>query len=482
MAEFLQLLKYRMSEVYFVIIFTFLTFYMHNGYYDTLEAKSAMLFWTSLFYVVTMAISSVLLAGFEKKHAFHFLRSLNMLDYSLLLFAGLGLLSAALSDTKNIAFWGSDGCRIGACLIFLLCLASIFLSGNLHWNRYLLLVILLSGFIVYLWGITDCFDLDLMGWHIDMASNHYDFLSTIGNRDWYTGYISFVLPFIAVLFLDEQNKKMNFLYAIYLFFGFINLYITKNNGNLLVFGSVIWLVYYALKERQRWEQFIHLFWIFIFSSIAVNIMCILVNPLHVTGISILGILTKYQWYFALAAIALILQITKDKIFSLHLEKIWLCFSGLVIIGLFFAVILSFNGSFGSDRGYIWTYAAKTFTQSPIREKLIGWGPDCFKQAVYSIAGSDIYATWPENNLIANAHNEFLQYLITMGLFGMLSYLAIFVAAFTYAIKKKSTLCIASGTALFAYFCTALGYNPQPLNYGIFFVFLALLHLRHQSWS
>lgn len=477
MVDFFYLLKARMSEVYFVIIFIVLTFYMRDGYYDTLEAKGSMLLFTTLFYVVTMLFSSVVLIIFDKNKKYNFFKDFHVLDWGLLSFAVIGFLSTLFSNTGSLAFWGSDACRIGFLHIFLLCLSCIFLSRNLQFNRQLLLIMILSGYIVFLWGITDCFDLDIMKWHLNMASFPYDYLSTIGNRDWYVGYLALLLPFAAIFFLYEQNRKMRILYGIYLFLGFISLYITKNNGNLLVFGCVILLVYYALKDRERWKHFIQLLWIFVLASFVVKIICYFVNPMHVTGISILGILQEHHWYWGLAILTCILQILGEKIVALKLEKIWLGFSGLVIAGMFVIVILHFDGSFGSDRGYIWTYTVKTFSESTIWEKLIGWGPDCFKNAVYSTVGNDIYATWPENNMIANAHNEILQYLITMGMIGAASYLVVFVSAFICALKKQSTLCIAVGTSLFAYFCTALGNNPQPLNYGILFVLFALVHVK-----
>lgn len=480
MVDFLKLLKMRMSDIYFIMIFTVLTFYMHNGYYDTLQAKGIMLRSISFFYVLTMLIAYVFLLAVEEKKKWIIWKQLNAMDWGLLIFSGLGCLSTIFSEDKKTAFFGGDGCMLGSFVIFLLCLSSIFLSKNVQLSRSLLMVVILSGYVVFAWGITNCFGLDFMNWYENMSSNPYDFLSTIGNRDWYVGYLALMLPFVAVLFLYEREKRVSICYTVYIFLGFINLYITKGDGNLLVFGCAIPLVYCSLKNLEIWKRFIQLLWIFILSSFTVDVICVFVNPLHVTGDSILGTLQKYHWYLGLSVITLILQMAGERIVSLHLERVWLTFSVLVIIGMFIGVILYFDGSFGSNRGYIWTYTVKTYAESGFWQKLIGWGPDCFRNAVYSITGNDIYVTWPEDNQIANAHNEILQYLITMGITGMISYLAMFVLAFVRVIKRRGMLRIAAGTAIFAYFCTALGNNPQPLNYGILFAMFAIINMEERK--
>lgn len=158
-------------------------------------------------------------------------------------------------------------------------------------------------------------------------------------------------------------------------------------------------------------------------------------------------------------------------------RLWIAFSVAVIITLFIVVITHYDRTFASNRGYIWSYAVETFRQSTFIRKLFGWGPDCFKYALYSMVGENIAATWPEANWIANAHNEVIQYLVTMGAFGMAAYLTIYAAALASVKNKHDILCMAAKASVFAYFCTALGNNPQGLNYGILFIMLAVINRR-----
>ena len=114
MEHFFDLLKERMSQIYFVIVFSVLTLYVNDGYFDMIEAKGVMLLWTTLFYVVVIMISCMMTLTVNNKKNKYLWKKLSRMDYCLLAFAGLSLLSALISDNQKSALWGSDGCSIGA--------------------------------------------------------------------------------------------------------------------------------------------------------------------------------------------------------------------------------------------------------------------------------------------------------------------------------------------------------------------------------
>ena len=77
--------------------------------------------------------------------------------------------------------------------------------------------------------------------------------------------------------------------------------------------------------------------------------------------------------------------------------------------------------------------------------------------------------------IANAHNEFMQYLVTTGLFGLGSYCMIYISAFRVYLKRMFW---SEEKALF--FFAIMGYmgqaavnNPQALNLAMLFVFMGI---------
>ena len=70
----------------------------------------------------------------------------------------------------------------------------------------------------------------------------------------------------------------------------------------------------------------------------------------------------------------------------------------------------------------------------LREKAFGVGPDCFMPYSYSIPeyADKLYQYW-KPNILTNAHNEFLNLLICIGIAGLLAFIAMLcmgVARFT----------------------------------------------------
>ena len=503
MAAFLSSAKERLSQIYFLFVFTFLTLYLHNGYFDTIRTKGALVLWSSLFYDVAILCMIILELGFCKLRFGELFRDWNRMDTCLIAFACVCVISMALSPTRSVAFWGSNGCKVGGLTLTVLCIACILMSRYLRMNKWLIYAMLLSGVIVYAGCITDCFDLDLMGWHENIAASHYDYLSTIGNRDYFDGYLALLVPFFAVLFVFEKNKWNRILFAVYLLLGFVGMYIAKNDGNLLIFGAGIFLLYYMLKENADRINAVWLLLLLVAASLVIEVICHFVDPMYVTALSVMGRLMNRKWYIGLAILALLIRLsrrktpqkdipqTKKKTSKKDIRrtkkktppkdipwtKLWIGFSVTVILILFCVVATHFTLDFGSHRGYIWSYGMETFRNSPFLIKLFGWGPDCYQNAIYSSLKEQIFLTWPEPNYIANAHNEPIQYLVTTGICGAIAYLCLYLESLRKKLGDKDVIGMAAKTAVFAYFCQALGTNPNGLNYGILFILFALIHRR-----
>ena len=83
---------------------------------------------------------------------------------------------------------------------------------------------------------------------------------------------------------------------------------------------------------------------------------------------------------------------------------------------------------GSGRGILWSMALQAFGNADFMNKLFGAGPDCFAQYCADIGLNTMIMDegyWA-NSIFVNAHNEWLNHLVNIGLLGMLSYFGIFV--------------------------------------------------------
>ena len=74
----------------------------------------------------------------------------------------------------------------------------------------------------------------------------------------------------------------------------------------------------------------------------------------------------------------------------------------------------------------------------------------------------------------SAHNEYLHYLLTGGLIGLLAYLALLVLAFRKALRQPSRARTAIALGCFAYAVQAAVNIAQPITTPLFFALLALM--------
>lgn len=125
-------------------------------------------------------------------------------------------------------------------------------------------------------------------------------------------------------------------------------------------------------------------------------------------------------------------------------------------------VLVFSDSWGTGRGLNWRFAWEYFTRdASLLKKLIGYGPD-----TYYIITMDRY----KHEMIQAgygyfdaAHNEYIDYLLTIGILGIIAYIGIFVTGLRQMFKKpKSGYAIACGIAMLAYTVQAIVNISVPI--------------------
>ena len=98
--------------------------------------------------------------------------------------------------------------------------------------------------------------------------------------------------------------------------------------------------------------------------------------------------------------------------------------------------LNFNNKWGNQRGFTWSYSAKMFAEYPIKEKLIGIGPDAYASYTYLHYADEVSVVWG-SSVLTNAHNEWFNIMINEGILGLIAYGGIFLSAAVSFIKNRS---------------------------------------------
>lgn len=124
-------------------------------------------------------------------------------------------------------------------------------------------------------------------------------------------------------------------------------------------------------------------------------------------------------------------------------------------------------------GLIWRLAIEDYQDFTPLHKLFGYGPDTFGLVTY-YHNMDIMSN-VYHQIFDSAHNEYLQFFITVGPIGLLSYLAIFVTAFIRIIKKgcQNPYVIAAMFGVLCYSAQATVNIGTPITIPIMFLFLSM---------
>ena len=108
---------------------------------------------------------------------------------------------------------------------------------------------------------------------------------------------------------------------------------------------------------------------------------------------------------------------------------------------------------GSGRCFIWRIALEVYEDYPWYRKLVGFGPDTFGLAVYHKYLPQMLEFSGE--IYDSAHNEYIQYLVTLGAAGLFFYLILIFSSIKRMTRSKKPEVIAILFALLCYWFQAI---------------------------
>ncbi|MBQ8165874.1 MAG: O-antigen ligase family protein, partial [Lachnospiraceae bacterium] len=136
-------------------------------------------------------------------------------------------------------------------------------------------------------------------------------------------------------------------------------------------------------------------------------------------------------------------------------------------------IFTFNDKWGTYRGFVWSRAWNIFSDAPLVNKLFGYGNETFGVYMNAYYYDDMVNI--VGKMYDNAHNELLQYLVTLGILGVISYLGVVVSSVFYMLKygKGNYMVYGFLTATVGYFFQSIINLNQPITTPLYFVIMAL---------
>lgn len=501
--------------VYMLLIFGVLPFYNEEGHTHIGTDKSTFFTKVSLeigkvavvllaAYLIFSAVVFVKKKGTWQQLTAFCRERISATDIFAALYGVCLLLSYACSDYKEDALWGATGWYMG--LYTQLMLLAIYFLVAKCWKpkRWMTAFILLISSVVFSLGYLNRFDIDPLKMQVYGPS----FISTIGNINWYCGYLVAVF-FLGVvcLWLKREGSKgwQLFLWSGYVLIGFGTL-ITQGSSSGIVAAVVAFLVMFwlSIPNRSRMERF---WWIMLLFGtaclITTGIQTFSGRKINMDDISV-ALFTNWDFAVFAAVLALVFWvmqlICKKK--KVYFRRVWRVLGILTIgsavmlaAGYVIALVANtlhpgalgrlssnslffFTDTWGSNRGATWKAGFLCFQEQDLLHKLVGVGPDAMSAYLYKDGSVEV------NRLVnfvffgatlTNAHNEWLTVLVNTGILGCISFGGMMLTAIGRFIrrKEKNMYACACGFCLLAYTINNMFSFQQAMNASTIFLLLGM---------
>ena len=476
--------------VYLFGILCCLPLVIHNGYYDITETKTVC-------FAVSAGVCLVLFVLFggdvfaEKvKKTVKRQQKLLPTDTAFLLFFVSFAVSALLSDYRKAVFLGQNGRYQG--VLTVLAYLAVYFAVSLRFKKSAVITAgaALAFSAVCIFAALNAFGFDPLGIYLELNDkNKAQFLTTIGNVNFYGSYVCLLFPTVIFGFCVSQKKAFTVFFALCASAGAAGAVFTASESFAVGFAAALAVMpVFLFDNRKALRRFasggIFLIWfmkliLLIYEKRADTLvkpsvlLKTFLNPAFAAAVTVLLaallILTrggrqapaKLKKIYLIAAAALVFLI----IAAFVAANTFLKNSDLGALEQY----LKITDSWGTNRGRTWKYCIDKFGDYSFGEKLFGKGPETLSMLTDN---SGMYKT----KHLDQAHNEFLHYLMTVGIAGLASYLALIGGTVRAVLKELKNEPLAQ-----ALLCGCIGYwaqsffnIAQPFSTPAMFAFIACI--------
>lgn len=467
-------------STFLMIVLCVFPLVFRDYYYDILEFKCLFYIIAAIVFCAAIFIT-VILKGFrdwkrgERDRISALLKTthpgnwkdLPLPVWLLTLFWAGCFFSTWLSDHRRAAITGSEGRYSGFLMISLYVITTLIIIRYAEIRRWLLDAFLGVSTFIALFGITDFFRMDILGFKsMEVGNPAADvFTSTIGNVNTYTAFLALSLGVAAVLFgIEHKGIRKVFYFAATLIL-YLGMMTGQSDNSYLSFAILFCtLPFFLFRSKNGIASYTLL--------AAGFLSCILFTGWIKTAYEdsvidfwgVFDIIARIPGLKIFAALLWVVGVglmiwsyrTSTEIVSESEERTFFLFRRawaivLVICLLVLAYIIYdanaggnaerygrlgyyiwYNDGWGSGRGYAWRIALEEYKKLPSWQRVFGSGPDTYgllTEAHYqeSIERYNVY--------YESAHNEYLQYYVTIGPATTFIYIAFLVASISEMIKK-----------------------------------------------
>jgi hypothetical protein len=398
-------------------------------------------------------------------------------DWMVGIYGGCVLFTYLFCADRQAAWMGAEGWYMGTAAQMLFVLSYFVISRSEIPVSWLLGCNAAGSGLCFLLGILQRLGMDFLELYRGMPDVELsDYLSTIGNRTWMSGYACAVFPIGVYLFWNAENETVGdrskgnavrrLFWGFYTLLAFAGLAATYSDSAYVGLAAVLFaLGIMSIGDDRKMISFLEILCLWFGSNL---LMCglrwlcgdrvrdergmttLIYRPVPMlAGLAICGGLAVLVWFFGSRkhrgerhkGVRRICLAAAGAAAVLNILFVVLNTTG-VLERLFHVTIrnsyLYFDENWGDMRGWTWRMTCKMFGELPLWQKLFGVGADCFAAYSYSSVeyASEFGRIWGDA-VLTNAHNEWLNMIFCQGIVGGLAYLGIFVYAAYFCLRKES---------------------------------------------
>jgi hypothetical protein len=461
---------------YLFIMIVILPFYNEAGYSHIGTDKSTFFrFWSRIFMYLVLSLGVLLLTAYlgrilkrrskenDKKKAFSghkiwdaMLSNFSVTDVGAIVFGLSAIVSYLLSHYKQEALIGTSGWFMGLYTQLVLVGSYFFISRLWRRRRWMAGLFLPVSAVVFFLGALNRFGV----YPFVMESAMPQFISTIGNINWYCAYLVTVLFGGVFLFWYGAgiHKWQIVMLTVYVGIGFATLVSHGSSSGIMVLAVVMVVLFCFSVAREEQERMLR-FWLvaLLLSGVCLLLMGIRVLwPGQITYIEatvelltlsplpliMTGVAGGFSWVVWIAGRKGLYPVTLFRICRIVLLSVCAVgavgFVSMVVIntmrpgslGAWSELsVFTFSPEWGSKRGATWEAGVRIFGDQNIWHKLFGVGPDAFSAALAGEGSkelTDMVAQVFGGSRLTNAHNEWLTVLVNEGILGFAGYVMMMV--------------------------------------------------------
>jgi len=436
------------------------------------------------------------------------LADLSFTDYAALAFVLACAISTVLSDYIEMAFLGevtvagtSHGRNNG--LLLMLFYAAVYFTVTRCWKykEYVFVGLAVTSGVVSLLAVLNTFYVDplnMFALFVHDEKVYNEFLSTIGNKNMFSSHLCVTLPAAVTMFVHSERKLFKAIYLCAAALGGMAFVACDSDSAVLglgVFAAVFLIVY--VRRPQRLKQFLLMLTVMLGSVKLLGLIAAAGTQhkkLEAIPSKIMHADAAYVVLAVLAVLTALLYLldykAPGKLLPRAVPVVLGSLLGLAVLGglgtvVYFSVIdtktdlgeldrtLRFSDSWGTHRGFMWNKAMEEFGKLSFIKKLFGTGPETFYY-IFSPHFAELYDRFGDGSTDA-AHNEYINYLLNIGIVGLAAYLTFAGSALVRAFKaaRRYPLTLVFASAVVAYMAQAVVNIALPIATPLFFLFLAL---------